>query len=84
MDKMVVKKAEAKQCLYCRPGIMLLTQANRGQVAAAKRISKVGPYYLIIARPHPDWRVLQGTARNVPTGSSSAVVEHPSRYLIIW
>ncbi len=28
-------------------------------VAAAKRSSNVGPYYLIMAGPHPDWRVLQ-------------------------
>ena len=38
---------------------MLLTQVNRCQVAAPKGSNKVGPYYLIMARPHPDWRVLQ-------------------------
>ena len=38
---------------------MLLTQANRCQVAAAKSRNRVGPYYLIMARPQSDWRVLQ-------------------------
>lgn len=64
MDEMVVKKVEAKQCLYCRPGIILLTQVDYGQ--ASSRLARTA-----------------GTGRNVPTGSSSAVVEHPSRYLII-
>ena len=37
---------------------MLLTQANQRQVAAAKSRNRVGPYYLIMARPQSDWRVL--------------------------